>query len=29
MNSWEKSDTETDPDLYSLENMMIILSCSD
>lgn len=23
MNSWEKSDTETDPDLYSLENMMI------
>lgn len=23
MNSWEKSDTETDPDLYSLKNMMI------
>ena len=23
MNSWEKSDTETDHDLYSLENMMI------
>lgn len=23
MNSWDKSDTETDPDLYSLENMTI------
>ncbi|RHT38361.1 hypothetical protein DW790_05780 [Firmicutes bacterium AM31-12AC] len=23
MNSWNKSDTETDPDLYSLENMTI------